>query len=263
MVAGILDRRLSQNIAFAVIAETQVMSDNARQARRNRAGAGRRGRSASSGAAHARTEGPGEARPAEPRVDAVPGATVRIKKYPNRRFYDAAHRRHVTLGDLHEMILAGGEIQVTDSATGEDITNVVLTQIILEQDPPKLDLFPATVLHQLIRTQRQFMGSVADEFFRQWLTANRQSQQRWAEMMQQVWGAAPVAMNPFHWAQQVMGAMQPPGVAAPASPPFHEPPAAPPRSDAPTQSPPTPEIDALRDEMARIMRRFEQISGSR
>ena len=66
-----------------------------------------------------------------------------IKKYPNRRFYDVTRSRHVTLNDLYELVQVGERILVTDSKTGADITNIVLTQIILEHDPPKLDLFPA------------------------------------------------------------------------------------------------------------------------
>ncbi len=51
---------------------------------------------------------------------------LEIKKYPNRRFYDVTRSRHVTLNDLHELVQAGNEIVVTDTATGADITNIVL-----------------------------------------------------------------------------------------------------------------------------------------
>src|SRR5206468_2997082 len=77
-----------------------------------------------------------------------PAQVFEIKKYPNRRFYNVSRSRHETLNDLHELVQAGHQIHVIDSKTGHDITNVVLTQIILEHDPPKLDLFPAALLHQ-------------------------------------------------------------------------------------------------------------------
>ena len=45
-----------------------------------------------------------------------------IKKYPNRRYYDATRSRHVTFEELHSLVRDGYELQVTDSKTGEDIT---------------------------------------------------------------------------------------------------------------------------------------------
>ncbi len=108
---------------------------------------------------------------------------LKIKKYANRRFYDASRSTHVTLSEMRDLICEGFDLQIIDSKTDEDITNIVLTQIILEHDPPKLDLFPSAILHQVIRTQQQFLGSVMEDFFRQWLDTQRASQQRWMNLM--------------------------------------------------------------------------------
>ncbi len=78
---------------------------------------------------------------------------IQVKKYPNRRFYDTTRSRHVTLKDLHELVRSGGEIRVADSRSGDDITNVVLLQILLDKDPPKLGVLPPAVLHLLLRTR--------------------------------------------------------------------------------------------------------------
>lgn len=88
-----------------------------------------------------------------------------ITKYPNRRFYDVTRSRHVTLADMHGLVVAGHEIVVTDKATGRDITNVVLTQIILEHDPPKMELFPSSLLHQAIQMNQTAMRGFIDQYF--------------------------------------------------------------------------------------------------
>jgi polyhydroxyalkanoate synthesis repressor PhaR len=75
---------------------------------------------------------------------------VTIKKYPNRRLYDSSSGRYVNLDDLAAMIREGQEIQVVDSKTGEDITRVVLTQIILEDTKGQPTGLPLEVLRQLI-----------------------------------------------------------------------------------------------------------------
>jgi polyhydroxyalkanoate synthesis repressor PhaR len=75
---------------------------------------------------------------------------VLIKKYPNRRLYNTASRAYVNLNDLAALIRQGEEIQVVDSRTGEDITRVVLTQIILEDAKEAPTGLPLELLRQLI-----------------------------------------------------------------------------------------------------------------
>lgn len=77
-------------------------------------------------------------------------APVIIKKYPNRRLYDTAAGRYVNLEDLAAMIRQGAEIQVVDAKTGEDLTRVVLTQIILEDARVQPTGLPLELLRQLI-----------------------------------------------------------------------------------------------------------------
>jgi polyhydroxyalkanoate synthesis repressor PhaR len=75
---------------------------------------------------------------------------VTIKKYPNRRLYDTSAGKYVNLEDLATMIRDGREIQVVDSKTGEDLTRVVLTQIILEDAKGQPTGLPLELLRQLI-----------------------------------------------------------------------------------------------------------------
>jgi len=74
-----------------------------------------------------------------------------IKRYSNRKLYDTQESRYVTLEEIEEMIRAGKEISVVDAASGEDLTSVTLTQIILENERHHRSTLPAAFLHQLIK----------------------------------------------------------------------------------------------------------------
>ena len=73
-----------------------------------------------------------------------------IKKYPNRRLYNTSSRTYVNLNDLAELIRKGEEVQVVDAKTGEDITRIVLTQIIVEDAKDAPTSLPLELLRQLI-----------------------------------------------------------------------------------------------------------------
>ena len=74
-----------------------------------------------------------------------------IKRYSNRKLYDTQESRYVTLEEIEEMIRAGKEISVVDAASGEDLTAVTLTQIILENERNHRGNLPIGFLHQLIK----------------------------------------------------------------------------------------------------------------
>ncbi len=75
---------------------------------------------------------------------------VVIKKYGNRRLYDADASRYVTLGEIAAKIRKGAEVRVVDAKTGADLTQPTLAQVILE-DRNAGQLLPVPLLHQLIR----------------------------------------------------------------------------------------------------------------
>ena len=56
-----------------------------------------------------------------------------IKKYAGRKMYDMKNSKFITLTGIAELLADGEEILVIDNKTGDDITLMVLTQIILEQ----------------------------------------------------------------------------------------------------------------------------------
>lgn len=74
-----------------------------------------------------------------------------IKRYPNRKLYDTAAKQYVSLDDLARMIRQGESVQVTDHATGEDVTHLVLVQIIVEQEKNQGGFLPLAVLTGLVQ----------------------------------------------------------------------------------------------------------------
>lgn len=76
---------------------------------------------------------------------------VVIKKYSNRRLYDTKHKKYVTLDEIGALIREGSEIKVIDTQTGEDISKLILIQVVLESEKNKEDILPASFLHMLIK----------------------------------------------------------------------------------------------------------------
>src|SRR5437773_7922478 len=110
-----------------------------------------------------------------------------IKRYSNRKLYDTQESRYVTLEEIEEMIRGGREVSVVDASTGEDLTSVTLTQIILEHERNHRGTLPIGFLHQLIkhgeawqdfvqRSMRSSMEGVVssqremERVFREWTT---------------------------------------------------------------------------------------------
>lgn len=73
-----------------------------------------------------------------------------IKKYSNRRLYDTEVSGYINLEGLAVLIQGGQRVQVIDAKTGEDLTRVVLMQVLLEAQG-SLELMPVGLLHRMIR----------------------------------------------------------------------------------------------------------------
>ena len=141
-----------------------------------------------------------------------PADKVVIKRYANRRLYNTETSSYVTLQELVDLIRTGKDIQVIDSSTKEDVTKLVLTQIILEEEKNKKSMLPTAFLYQLIRSQEEsvhdfFQNYLAASFdaymktrqeferrFRGWLEMGASAPQMWekffpgAEAMRELWG---------------------------------------------------------------------------
>lgn len=74
-----------------------------------------------------------------------------IKRYPNRKLYNTAAKRYITLEEIASLIRQGQEIVVIDHASGEDLTAITLSQVILEQERKQEGFLPQAVLAGLVR----------------------------------------------------------------------------------------------------------------
>lgn len=75
---------------------------------------------------------------------------VVIKKYGNRRLYDTTASRYINLDDIAAMVRGGVDLQVVDAKSGEDLTRVTLTQIIVEDAKDQPTGLPLELLRELI-----------------------------------------------------------------------------------------------------------------
>jgi polyhydroxyalkanoate synthesis repressor PhaR len=83
---------------------------------------------------------------------------LKIKRYPNRKFYDTEQKRYITLDDIGDRIREGREVQVIDQASREDITSIILTQIIFEQEKRQSGSVPRSILTSLVQAGGYTMG---------------------------------------------------------------------------------------------------------
>jgi len=119
-----------------------------------------------------------------------PLKSILIKKYENRRLYDATNSRYVNLDEVAEFVKLGYDVRVIDVASGEDITRVILTQIIAEGAKTPDSGFPLDILRQMVIASGR---------------ASQESAVRYTKAMmdlyQSTYRAMMPAMNPFDFAQ--------------------------------------------------------------
>jgi polyhydroxyalkanoate synthesis repressor PhaR len=73
-----------------------------------------------------------------------------IKKYANRKLYDTQTSKYITLEGIADLVRDGHEIHVLDRDTGQDLTQVILSQIVLSAEkrgPARLVDAGADVIH--------------------------------------------------------------------------------------------------------------------
>lgn len=91
---------------------------------------------------------------------------VVIKKYENRRLYDTTASRYVNLDEVAQMVRDGQEIQVVDAKSDDDLTRVVLTQIIVEGAKDKNSALPTDMLRQIIIASGRAQQQILTSYFR-------------------------------------------------------------------------------------------------
>lgn len=82
----------------------------------------------------------------------------RIVRYRNRKLYEPAERRFVTIGDLARSVANGGRVEVIESDTGADVTAKILSRAVAAgAAPPSAD-----ALTRLLRAGSDAAETVAD-----------------------------------------------------------------------------------------------------
>lgn len=169
--------------------------------------------------------------------------TILIKKYENRRLYDATNSRYVNLEEVARLVQHGNDIRVIDVASGEDITRVILTQIIAEGAKTPESNFPLDILRQMVIASGR---------------ASQESAIRYAKAMldlyQSTYRAMTPALNPFEF------------MAAPAGSPDFDPvngfatPSAPAKG---SMAPDGSDVDSLKQRVAELEKVVASLSPRR
>ena len=154
--------------------------------------------------------------------------SIVIKKYENRRLYDTTNSRYINLDEVAQMVRDGYDVKVVDAATGEDLTRLILTQIIVEHAKDPGSAFPLDVLREMVVAS----GKATQESTLKYMRAM-------FDMYQNAFRAMTPPMTPFEF------------IPRPASPG-----AAPVTSMSPNPQSPQPD-----DDVDELRRRVQELEG--
>lgn len=87
-----------------------------------------------------------------------------IKKYQNRKLYDTQDSCYVTLDGIAKMIKNGEEISVIDNTTKNDVTALILTQVLYEQEKNNKSVVPLSVLKNIIQSGSNSMYEFMNKY---------------------------------------------------------------------------------------------------
>jgi len=101
-----------------------------------------------------------------------------IKKYPNRRLYDTAESRYITLGDIRRLVLDRVDFVVIDRKSQEDITRSILLQVIADLEHGTEPLLGRDFLSQIIRSYgsglQDMVGSYLEQSLKLFVSQERE-----------------------------------------------------------------------------------------
>jgi polyhydroxyalkanoate synthesis repressor PhaR len=176
---------------------------------------------------------------------------LEIKKYGNRRYYDATHSRHLTLEEIRSFILQGYDIRVIDAKTSADLTAQLLTQIILEFDTPKLDSLPVPLLVRLIRMNDSMVKDFIEKYFNQALKSFFDYQQTLEAQIRQMHELRPAFPSVSEWTKAML---QPFAAVAGGAPPG-------PRSESKPPAATPSDLQPLQDMIRELQRQVAELKA--
>lgn len=115
-----------------------------------------------------------------------------IKKYPNRRLYDTAISKYITLDDIRHLVLNETDFAVTDAKTKADITRNILLQVILEQEEGGEPIFTIDILSQIIRFYGDAVQGLASNYLERSLSLFTEQQHRFNKQIRDAVTADPL-----------------------------------------------------------------------
>ena len=89
-----------------------------------------------------------------------------IKRYQNRKLYDTDRSVYVTLDDISEMVRRGDDVKVLDNVSGEDLTSMTMTQILLEKEKKRNKILPIETLKGIIQHGGESIHDIYDKIYK-------------------------------------------------------------------------------------------------
>jgi len=109
-----------------------------------------------------------------------------IKKYENRRLYNTRTSQYINQEQVAQLVRDGYDLRVIDVANGEDITRLILAQIVVDDAKTPNSVFPLDVLRQMVVAS----GKATQENALRYMKAMM-------EMYQNAYRALPSPLNAF------------------------------------------------------------------
>ncbi len=117
-----------------------------------------------------------------------------IKKYPNRRLYDTAISSYITLADVKRLVLDGVDFHVVDAKTQDDLTRMILLQIISEEEEGGEPIFSTDLLAQIIRSYGGNMQTLLTSYLEKSMDMWSDQQRRFREHTREFLEANPMTV---------------------------------------------------------------------
>jgi polyhydroxyalkanoate synthesis repressor PhaR len=140
----------------------------------------------------------------------MPVKPIQISRYPNRRFYNRDTSKYVSLQEIEALIHTGKKVEIRDSQSGDDLTRLILTRMIMERQPEKMLLFPTDMLHCILRSN-DAMTEFLRDYFQHSLT--------YLNYLQRHGTSVNPLSSPMHWVKALLDGISPSTTETTTAPP--------------------------------------------